>query len=97
MYRYDGHIPPSHPSPYVNCNSFYPSQMGAEASQQMEESYIENILRLNIGKVVTIYLTYENNREWNAKVRHGNIKGSRTRLFVAQRSGDQQRLLIPHD
>lgn len=90
MYRYDGHIPPSHPSPYVNCDSFYPSQMGAEASQQMEESYIENILRLNIGKVVTIYLTYENNREWNAKVVTGTLRAAgRDYLLLRDRESNK--------
>ncbi|MGG4406948.1 spore coat protein GerQ [Geobacillus stearothermophilus] len=42
----------------------------------IEESYIENILRLNKGKVATIYATFENNREWNAKVFRGVIEAA---------------------
>ncbi|MBL0385064.1 spore coat protein GerQ [Tumebacillus sp. ITR2] len=39
-----------------------------------EESYIENILRFNHGKIATIYLTFENNSQWNAKVVRGRIE-----------------------
>ncbi|HAS01126.1 MAG TPA: spore coat protein GerQ [Brevibacillus sp.] len=40
----------------------------------VEESYVENILRLNRGKVGTFYMTYENNSEWNAKIFRGVIE-----------------------
>lgn len=53
------------------------TQLGhPQISQRQEESYIENILRLNLGKVMTIYLTYENNREWNAKVVTGTLRAA---------------------
>lgn len=42
----------------------------------LEESYIENILRLNKGKVGTFYFTYENNSQWNAKVYTGIIEAA---------------------
>ncbi|MGM0875154.1 MAG: spore coat protein GerQ [Bacillota bacterium] len=42
----------------------------------MEESYIENILRLNRGKVATVYMTFENNREWNAKIFKGVVEAA---------------------
>jgi spore germination protein Q len=42
----------------------------------LEESYIENILRLNKGKLATVYMTFENNREWNAKVFKGIIEAA---------------------
>jgi spore germination protein Q len=41
-----------------------------------EESYIENILRLNRGKMATIYMTFENNSQWNAKVFKGVIEAA---------------------
>ncbi len=41
-----------------------------------EQSYIENILRLNIGKMATVYATYENNKEWNAKVFVGKVEAA---------------------
>ncbi|WP_185807039.1 spore coat protein GerQ [Bacillus sp. HMF5848] len=42
----------------------------------LEESYIENILRLNKGKIATVYMTFENNREWNAKIFKGIIEAA---------------------
>ncbi len=41
-----------------------------------EESYIENILRLNKGKRATVYMTFENNDRWNAKVFKGIIEAA---------------------
>ena len=42
----------------------------------IEESYIENILRLNRGKLATIYMTFENNSQWNAKIFKGIIENA---------------------
>ena len=42
----------------------------------VEQSYIENILRLNKGKLVTVYATFENNTEWNAKIFKGIIEAA---------------------
>lgn len=41
-----------------------------------EESYIENILRLNLGKMATVYMTFENNNQWNAKVFKGRLEAA---------------------
>ncbi|WP_209123437.1 spore coat protein GerQ [Alkalihalobacillus sp. BA299] len=40
----------------------------------MEQSYIENILRLNRGKSVRVYMTFENNPDWPAKVFTGHVE-----------------------
>jgi spore germination protein Q len=42
----------------------------------LEQSYIENILRLNLGKIGTFYMTYENNTQWNAKIFKGKIEAA---------------------
>jgi spore germination protein Q len=55
-------------SPQAGPPGFRPSML------PMEQSFIENILRLNRGKVATVYTTYENNREWNALVFRGVIE-----------------------
>lgn len=39
------------------------SQPSIPGMLPIEQSYIENILRLNKGKRVTVYMTFENNRE----------------------------------
>ena len=44
----------------------------------MEESYIENILRLNLGKMATIYMTYENNSAMECQNFQRKIGSSRT-------------------
>ncbi|KKI89769.1 hypothetical protein WQ54_25095 [Bacillus sp. SA1-12] len=59
----------------------FPQQQQGQSQQipgmlPMEESYIENILRLNRGKVATVYMTFENNREWNAKIFKGVIEAA---------------------
>ncbi len=40
----------------------------------LEQSFIENILRLNRGKMATVYMTFENNDEWNAKIFRGRVE-----------------------
>ena len=43
---------------------------------QDEQSYIENILRLNRGKQVSIYASYPDSNEWRDKVFNGIIEQS---------------------
>lgn len=40
----------------------------------LEMSYIENILRLNRGKRARVYMTFENNPEWNARIFTGIVE-----------------------
>lgn len=48
----------------------------AEGQLPLEQSFIENILRLNRGKVGTFYMTFENNERWNAKVFKGVVEAA---------------------
>nr|WP_245712543.1 spore coat protein GerQ [Anaerobacillus alkalilacustris] len=59
-------FPPGFPQPFPT-----PQQPGM---LPLEQSYIENILRLNRGKVGTFYMTFENNQEWNAKIFRGVVE-----------------------
>ncbi len=60
-----------------------------------EESYVENILRLNRGKMATFYMTYENNREWNAKVFRGIIEAAgRDHIIISDPSTGMRYLLL---
>ncbi|WP_240628696.1 spore coat protein GerQ [Bacillus salacetis] len=61
----------------------------------LEESYIENILRLNKGKVATVYMTFENNREWNAKVFKGIIEAAGRDHLVLSDPQTGMRYLLP--
>ena len=42
----------------------------------VEESYIENILRLNRGKVGTFYFTYSDSNEWRDRIYKGVIEAA---------------------
>lgn len=62
----------------------------------LEQSFIENILRLNLGKVATIYMTYENNSEWNAKIFKGVLEAAgRDHIIISDpRTGMRYLLLM---
>ncbi|WP_404455977.1 spore coat protein GerQ [Virgibacillus necropolis] len=61
----------------------------------MEQSYIENILRLNIGKVATVYMTFENNAKWNAKIFKGEILAAgRDHIILKDLETDKRYLLL---
>ena len=61
----------------------------------VEQSYIENILRLNKGKLVSIYATFENNKEWNAKVFKGIIEAAGRDHVIVSDPQTGQRILLP--
>ncbi len=64
--------------PQNGCNQFgamamnYPNQ---QAFRGFENSYIENILRLNLGKTATIYMNFENS-QWGSKIFKGELVGA---------------------
>lgn len=61
----------------------------------VEESYVENILRLNRGKMGTFYMTYENNREWNAKIFKGIVEAAgRDHIIISDPSTGMRYLLL---
>ncbi|SHG68293.1 spore coat protein GerQ [Ornithinibacillus halophilus] len=61
----------------------------------MEQSYIENILRLNRGKHATVYMTFEQNSEWNAKVFRGIIEAAgRDHIILSDPQSGRRYLLL---
>ena len=61
----------------------------------IEQSYIENILRLNRGKLATVYATFENNSQWNAKTWVGLIEAAGRDHLILSDPETGQRLLLP--
>jgi len=61
----------------------------------IEQSYIENILRLNRGKLATVYATFENNSQWNAKTWKGIIEAAGRDHLILSDPETGQRLLLP--
>ncbi|GAB7389316.1 hypothetical protein BSNK01_31540 [Bacillaceae bacterium] len=61
----------------------------------LEQSYIENILRLNLGKMATIYMTFENNPQWNAKVFRGRLEAAgRDHIIISDPATGKRYLLL---
>jgi len=78
-----------------------PQVQGVSAGQYapgmlpLEESYIENILRLNKGKLATVYMTFANNPQWNAKVFRGVIEAAgRDHLILSDPKTGRRYLLL---
>lgn len=69
--------------------------IGAPGQLPLEQSYIENILRLNKGKVATVYMTFENNEKWNAKVFKGIIEAAgRDHIILSDPQTGKRYLLL---
>ena len=61
----------------------------------LEQSYIENILRLNKGKLVHVFTTFENNSQWNAKEFTGIIEAAGRDHLILSDPQTGKRYLIP--
>jgi spore coat protein GerQ len=73
----------------------FPQWPQPDGQLRIEESYIENILRLNRGKVATVYMTFENNNRWNAKVFKGIVEASgRDHIILSNVETDMCYLLL---
>ena len=61
----------------------------------MEQSYIENILRLNKGKKVNVYMSYSDSVEWCDKMYTGIIEqAGRDHLIISDPSTGKWYLLL---
>lgn len=61
----------------------------------IEQSYIENILRLNKGKLVHVFATFEGNTQWNAKEFTGIIEAAGRDHVILSDPQLGTRFLIP--
>ncbi|GAA0340121.1 hypothetical protein GCM10008967_33110 [Bacillus carboniphilus] len=61
----------------------------------VEQSYIENILRLNKGKIVTAYFTFENSDQWRSKVFKGVIEAAGRDHLILSDPQSGTRYLLP--
>ncbi|SMF86094.1 spore germination protein Q [Paenibacillus uliginis N3/975] len=72
-----------------------PTGQVIQAPPQFEQSYIENILRLNLGKQATFYMTYENNSQWNAKIFTGVIEAAgRDHIIISEPQTGRRIILL---
>lgn len=85
------------PQPYMGPETPQLIEPGAPGAEMLplQQSYIENILRLNKGKIATVYQTFENNEEWNAKVFRGRIEAAgRDHIILSDLETDTRYLLL---
>ena len=81
---------PSYGVPVVPMGTMQQPQVGV-----IEESFIENILRVNHGKVGTFYFTYQGNSKWNAMVYHGRVEtAGRDHIIISDPSSGKRYLLL---
>ncbi|MBM4763578.1 spore coat protein GerQ [Bacillus sp. B15-48] len=61
----------------------------------IEESFIENILRFNKGKIGTFYFTYQGNNRWNSMVYRGRVEtAGRDHIIISDPSTGKRYLLL---
>lgn len=60
----------------------------------IEQSYIENILRLNRGKVASIYMNFENS-QWGSKIFRGIIEAAGRDHIILSDLATETRYLLP--
>lgn len=58
-----------------------------------EQSYIENILRLNVGKVATVYMNFENS-QWGSKIFKGTILAAGKDHLILKDLNSETRFLL---
>ncbi|MFD2670704.1 spore coat protein GerQ [Marinicrinis sediminis] len=68
---------------------------GVQGQLPAEQSYVENILRMNLGKKAKLYMTYENNSEWNAKIFEGYLEAAgRDHIIISDPKTGKRYLLL---
>lgn len=72
---------PYSPSPY-------------STTKRVEESYIENIIRLNRGKLGTFYMTYSDSNEWRDRVYKGVIEAAGVDHIIISDPRDGKRYIL---
>lgn len=63
-------------------------------TKRIEESYIENIIRLNRGKLGTFYMTYSDSNEWRDRVYKGVIEAAGVDHIIISDPRDGKRYIL---
>ena len=81
---------PQFPQPYY---PVYPQQP-QQPQFPDEQSYIENILRLNLGKMVSVYMNFENS-QWGSKIFKGRLEAAgKDHIIISDPLNDTRYLLL---
>lgn len=89
-----------YPNPYMynpyQYNNFpqYQYPFTQNADQTDEQSYIENILRLNLGKVISVYMNFENS-QWGSKIFKGKLEAAgKDHIIISDINNNTRYLLL---
>ena len=63
-------------------------------TKRVEESYIENIVRLNRGKLGTFYMTYSDSNEWRDRIYKGVIEAAGIDHIIISDPRDGKRYVL---
>jgi len=88
-------LPPAPPSP--NTGNYTPpiyQQPYNKPITQNEESYIENIIRLNRGKLATFYMSYSDSNEWRDRIYRGIIEAAGVDHIIISDPRDGKRYIL---
>lgn len=89
-----GSIPANNQLTPTNNNNFTPDYNTGN-TLPMEQSYIENILRLNKGKMVKAYVSFPDSTEWRNKIFAGRIEeAGRDHLIISNPSTGEWDLIL---
>ena len=85
---------PPYGTPYPNYN-FGPYQQPYPNNPIFQEqSYIENILRLNKGKIATVYMSFEGS-QWGSKIFKGRLEAAgKDHIIISDSSTNMRYLLL---
>jgi spore germination protein Q len=84
---------PPYTPPFPPAYGFQPPSV-TQPSPEFEQSYIENILRLNRGKLGTFYMTYSDSLEWRDRVYRGVIEAAGRDHIIISDPRDGKRYLL---
>lgn len=73
---------------------YYPFMQNSMNSEADESSYIENILRLNLGKTISVYMNFENS-QWGSKIFKGKLEAAgKDHIIISDQTNNMRYLLL---
>ncbi|MGM8364740.1 spore coat protein GerQ [Virgibacillus sp. W0181] len=96
-YYYQPQASPAYYPMYTRQQPVSPTQTGFNVQGMLppQQSYIENILRLNKGKHVTVYMSFDESSEWNSRIFKGIIEAAgRDHIILSDPETNKRYLLL---
>ena len=82
------------PAPTPNQTPGTPSTPSVTPAPVIDQAYVENILRINVGKLGTFYFTYTGSNEWRDRVFKGIIEQAGRDHFILHDPKTGKRYLL---